>query len=157
MPAVSKATIGDGPRGVVAAASILIDAPPAAVWDALVTPEIVKQYMFGTEVVSDWEQGGPILWKGVWKGKPYEDKGSIIRIEPERLLQYSHFSPLSGLDDVPANYHLVTYELSGDDDQTRVSLSQDNNADEKAARHSVEMWKSMLDGLKQVVEAAEKK
>jgi hypothetical protein len=34
-------------------------------------------------------------------GKTHEDKGVILRLEPERLLQYSHFSPLSGLPDAP--------------------------------------------------------
>ena len=140
-------------NGLVANASISINAPSAKVWDAIVTPEIVKRYMFGTEVVSDWEQGGPIMWKGEWKGKPYEDKGSILQIEPEKLLQYSHFSPLSGLPEIPENYHTVTYELSADGDQTKVSLSQDSNKDAKAVEHSKQMWQTMLDGLKKVVES----
>jgi len=138
---------------LVAKASVSIKAYASKVWDALVTPEIVKQYMFGTEVVSDWEQGGPIMWKGVWKGKPYEDKGTILQIEPEKLLQYSHYSPTSGRPDKPENYHTVTCELSSDGDETKVSLAQDNNADEKAVEHSKQMWQQMLDGLKKVVES----
>jgi len=47
--------------------------------------------------------------------------------KPERILRYSHFSPLSGVPDRPENYHTVTIELSGDGDQTKVSLAQDNN------------------------------
>src|SRR5258705_12305699 len=109
----------------IANASIRIDAPRDKVWAALVDPEAIKRYMFGTTVTSDWHEGSPISWKGEWQGKSYEDKGVILRIKPGQLLQYSHFSPLSGLPDVPANYHTVTMELSDGPGQTQVSLAQD--------------------------------
>ena len=38
-------------EGLIARASIIIDAPIDRVWAALVTPEAIKQYMFGTTVV----------------------------------------------------------------------------------------------------------
>src|SRR5919199_1123323 len=94
-------------RNLVARASITIDAPRAQVWSALVNPEAIKQYMFGTNVVSDWREGSPIVWKGEWQGKSYEDKGVILELKPGRTLQYSHFSPLSGAPDRPENYHTV--------------------------------------------------
>jgi uncharacterized protein YndB with AHSA1/START domain len=135
-----------------AKAEVTIDAARQDVWNALVTPSIIKEYMFGTEVLSDWEQGGQIAWKGEWEGKPYEDKGSILKIETDRLLQYSHYSPLSGAPDTPEHYHTVTYELSDMDNGTSVRLTQDNNENEVSAEHSAKMWQSMLDGLKSVVE-----
>jgi uncharacterized protein YndB with AHSA1/START domain len=137
---------------LIARASITINAPVTKVWDALVEPEAIKQYMFGTNVVTDWRVGSPITWKGEWQGKSYEDKGVILRFEPTRILQYSHFSPLSGLADKPENYHTVTIELSGEGNQTRVSLTQDNNATEKAREHSEKNWEMMLAGLKKFVE-----
>ena len=137
---------------VIARASVTVGAPVAKVWDALVNPQTIKQYMFGTTVVSDWKQGSPITWKGEWKGKAYEDKGTILKIQPRRLLQYSHYSPLSGLPDTPENHHTVTIELSEEGAQTRVSLAQDHNASEEARQHSEENWRMMLDGLKKVVE-----
>lgn len=81
---------------------VRIDAPIAEVWDALINPEVIRKYMFGTEVVSEWKVGRPIVWKGVWKGKPYEDKGTILELKPEHTIRYSHLSPLSGLPNVPA-------------------------------------------------------
>jgi uncharacterized protein YndB with AHSA1/START domain len=66
------------PKNLVAKTSLSIAAPAAKVWDALVNPQVIKQYMFGTAVVSDWQPGSPITWKGEWKGKPYEDKGTIL-------------------------------------------------------------------------------
>ena len=72
---------------LIAKAHITISAPIAKVWDALVNPEMIKQYMFGTNAVSDWKEGSPIVWEGEWEGKPYEDKGVILQLKPERVLQ----------------------------------------------------------------------
>jgi uncharacterized protein YndB with AHSA1/START domain len=86
-------------KDLVAEASTTIDAAGEKVWDALVNPAAIKQYMFGTTVVTDWREGSPIIWKGEWEGRPYEDKGVILQFKFGRSLQYSHFSPLSGLPD----------------------------------------------------------
>jgi uncharacterized protein YndB with AHSA1/START domain len=139
-------------RPLVARASATIDAPVARVWDALVDPEAIRRYMFGTTVVSDWTEGSPIVWKGEWKGKAYEDTGVILRIERGRVLRYSHFSPLSGLPDTPENHHTVTIELVEQAGRTRVSLAQDNNPTEQARQHSERNWSAMLAGLKQLLE-----
>ena len=79
----------------IAKAAVDIDAPAAKVWDALVNPASIKEYMFGTNVTSDFQEGSPISWKGEWQGKAYEDKGTIRRVEPGRVLEYTHFSPLA--------------------------------------------------------------
>jgi uncharacterized protein YndB with AHSA1/START domain len=136
----------------IANASVTIDAPAVKVWDALVNPQAIKQYMFGAHVVSDWRNGSPITWTGEWQGKPYEDKGTIRHIQPERLIEYTHFSPLSGLPDQPENYHTVKIQLSDHEIQTHVSLAQDNNPTEEACAHSEKNWKMMLTGLKKFVE-----
>ena len=139
---------------LIAKASTSIDASKDEVWKALVTPKAIKQYMFGTDVQSDFREGSKISWKGEMKGKSYEDKGVIKQCEPGRVLQYSHFSPLSGKPDKPENYHVVTIRLSGDGDKTQVSLSQDNAPDEKSRKEYEKNWESMLGGLKKYVERA---
>ncbi len=139
-------------KNLVANASTTINAPKARVWEALTNPAIIKQYMFGTNVTSDFKKGSPISWKGEWQGKAYEDKGVIQEIEPERRLQYTHFSPLAGLPDKPENYHTVTVELSGEGPRTEVSLSQDNNATDEEREHSEGNWRMMLDGLRKLLE-----
>jgi uncharacterized protein YndB with AHSA1/START domain len=138
---------------LVAKVQTEIKAPVAKVWAALVTPKIIKQYMFGTNVVSDWHEGSQIVWKGEWQGKPYEDKGVILNLQPERELQYSHFSPLSGQPDIPENYHTVTIELSVSGANTLVTLSQDKNASQEEREHSEKNWGMMLASLKKVLEA----
>src|SRR5690554_572753 len=88
-------------RGLVATATATIETPVSSVWEALVNPETIRQYMFGTTVSSDWRPGSAITWAGEWQGRKYEDRGTITRIQPGRLLEYTHYSPLSGLPDVP--------------------------------------------------------
>ena len=139
-------------KNLIARVSITTNAPITDVWNALVNPEAIQQYMFGTHVVSDWKEGGPIVWKGEWQGKSYEDKGVILQLIPERTIRYSHFSPLSGLPDKPESYHTVTIELSNAGAQTRVSLSQDNNQTEQEREHSENNWGMMLTSLKKFLE-----
>src|SRR5215211_2870092 len=106
-------------------ATTVINAPASKIWDALTQPELIKQYMFGTDVISDWKVGSPITYRGEWEGKPFEDKGKVLEIEPERSLITTHWSPLSGMPDIPENYHTVSYQLSEKNGKTKVTITQD--------------------------------
>ncbi|MFN8441395.1 MAG: SRPBCC family protein [Caldilineaceae bacterium] len=139
-------------KNLIAKSALMIHVPQARVWSALVEPEAIKQYMFGTNVVTDWKPGSPIVWKGEWQGKSYEDKGKILKVEPEQLLQYSHFSPLTGQPDTPENYHTVTMALVGHGEETRVTVTQDQNKTEEERNHSQENWNGMLEALKEYLE-----
>ena len=110
--------------------------------------------MFGSHVVTDWQVGSPIVWKGEYEGKKYEDRGEILEIEAERHLKMTHFSPSSGDEDVPANYHTVSYDLRERGGRTYVSLSQNGNSSAKAAEHAKANWETALNGLKEVAERA---
>lgn len=137
----------------VAKATTTINAPASKVWQALVNPEIIKQYLFNTDVISDWKVGSPIIYRGEWEGKPFEDKGEILEIEPEKVLKSTHWSPLSGVPDTPENYHTVTYTLSEKGDSTDVTITQDNNASEDEKAHSEKNWQTVLKGMKDLLEA----
>jgi uncharacterized protein YndB with AHSA1/START domain len=136
----------------VATAEVAISASPAQVWAALTDPEQIKKWMFGTDVESAWTHGSPIVWRGEYDGGTYEDKGEIVEVDPPHHLRFTHFSPLSGGADVPANYHNVSYDLQERGDRTYVTLRQDNNPSEDAAKHSAVTWDQMLKVLKEVVE-----
>jgi len=139
----------------IATATTTIDAPASAVWAALTDPAIVKQYMFGTDLESTFEVGGPIVWHGEYEGRSYEDHGTVIAVSPEERLQVTHFSPLSGQEDVPENYHTLTYTLKDNGHRTLITLTQDNNDSPEAQAHSESNWSAMLESLKKVVEARE--
>jgi uncharacterized protein YndB with AHSA1/START domain len=140
-------------KNLIAKALIRINAPSEKVWNALVDPAAIKQYMFGTQVVSDWQVGSTIIWKGEWQGRSYEDKGVILQKIPGQTIQYTHFSPLSGQPDKPENYHTVTIDLTTEGSQTLVSLTQDNNQTEDARAHSEKNWEMMLVTMKKFIES----
>ena len=76
----------------------------------------------------------------------------MLAVDEPTLLSVSHFSPLSGQDDVPENYHTLVYTLAAQGDGTHLALSQDNNGSEEEAEHSRGMWEQMLQGIKAHVE-----
>ena len=133
-------------------ASIHINTTAARVWDALTTPSIIKQYFFGTDVVSHWKIGSPIIFKGEWDGKKYEDRGTILDIIPKELFRYSYWSSMSGTEDKPENYATVTYELSGSANNTLLTVTQENIPDEKTKEHSQQNWNKVLTDLRNLLE-----
>ena len=131
---------------------ITINVPKSKVWEALTKPALIKQYLFGTEVTTDWKVGNPIIYKGIWDGKEYEDKGVVLQIEPEKLLVSTYWSSLSGLPDIPEYFKTVRYELSTEGDGTMLTITQDNNDSQEEANHSEQNWKLVLDGIKKLLE-----
>jgi len=138
--------------GQVATADVDISASPGQVWTALTDPKLISKYMFGAEVETSWEVGTPIRWKGEWEGKSYEDKGKVVEVVPDERLTVTHFSPLTGEEDKPENYHTVTYEITDQGDRTHLKLAQDNNPTDEAAAESQKNWETVLNGIKEVVE-----
>jgi uncharacterized protein YndB with AHSA1/START domain len=137
---------------LIAKAATSIKATRDSVWEALVTPAAIKQYMFGADVETTWRVGGAIRWKGEFSGKPYEDQGVVLRFEPGHVLQYSHFSPQSEKRGGAEDHHIVTISLAGAGDETEVALTQDGNADQTARKAAEKNWAAMLEGLKRHVE-----
>jgi len=129
-----------------------VNATPAQVWRAFTEPALIKEYMFGTDTTSDWKKGSSITYKGVWQGKSYEDKGTIVDIVPEKLLHTTYYSPLSGKEDKPENYANVIEEIKQENGKTIVSITQDNIENEEGLAHMRENWNMVLDGLKKTVE-----
>ena len=141
--------------GQIARAQVEVDADRPRVWEALTDPDQVARYMMGSRVETDWQVGSPITWSGEMDGKPYQDKGEVLRADPGWVLEVTHYSPLMGQEDRPENYHTVRYELaSSDGGGTVVTLSQDGCSDEQQAQQFSQSWQGMLDGMKQVVESS---
>ena len=142
--------------------SIVINAPVSKVWDALTNPEQTKKYMFGCETVSDWKKGSPLLWKGFYEGKDVIFvKGNIVDIKPETLLAYTTIDPNdSTVADSPENYLTVTYELSTENGQTVLTVTQgdyskvaEGEKRYKEAFNNGEGWNPILVEIKKLVES----
>lgn len=138
---------------LVATATIHTDASPDDVWRALTDPDLVERYFLGARVESDWHPGSIITWSGDYEGTAYQDHGTILEVVPRERLVHTHFSPLSAREDVPENYHTLTWDLEPDGEGTRVTLAQDNNHSYDEVEHSEKNWHRVLEGLKGVVES----
>ena len=137
---------------LIAETTVTINATASRVWEAITTPEVIKKYMFGTEVHSEWKEGSAISYEGEYEGKAYKDKGVIKKLEEQKIFQSTYWSSMSGKEDKPENYNLVTYRLKESGGKTAVTLTQDNIADEKEKAHMIENWNMVLGKLKKVVE-----
>ena len=140
---------------------ITINAAPAKVWDALVNPKQTKKYMFGCETVSDWKPGSPLLWRMEYEGKDFVAvKGSIVEIQPEKLLTYTTIDPNNTtIADIPENYLDVTYALTTENGQTVLTVTQgdyskvaDGERRYTEAYNNGEGWNPILVEIKKLVE-----
>ncbi len=133
--------------------SIDINASPAKVWEALTTPAIIKEYLFGTETITDWKVGSEIIFQGEYQGTKYRDKGVILENVPNQILSYSYWSGFSGLGDKPENYSRVTYGLKKkDNNQTELTWTQKGFANEEGQQHSESGMQAFLEQIKGIVE-----
>ncbi len=97
-------------------ASCPIHADASTTWRVLTTE--TSALFMGAEFDTDWIVGHPITFEGNWKGTAYRDHGAVVSFDPERLVQFTQFSSMSGKADEAENYDLVTFELSGADNGT---------------------------------------
>jgi uncharacterized protein YndB with AHSA1/START domain len=140
--------------------TIVVNAPAAEVWDALINPEKTKKYMFGCETVSDWKKGSPLLWKGKQKGRDMVFvKGEIVDIQPQKILSYTTIDPNSNIDDKSENYLTVTYSLSADRGKTTLVVTQgdysrvaEGKRRYQEAYNNGEGWHPILVQIKNLVE-----
>jgi len=139
-------------KGLVTKKEIEIDANVYSVWNALINPDLIKQYLFCTEAISEWKIGSPIIFRGTWEGKPYEDKALVLKSERNKILQYAYWTSFSGLEDKVENYATITYELIENGRKTLLGITQDNIGTPEMFNWISKSWEIGLKGLKKIVE-----
>lgn len=108
-------------------------------------PAFARQ--MGGEYVSDWKAGSLIGWKGV--DGTMLTNGKILRIEPEKLLQHSLFTP--GTTYVMAT---VLYELSEKNGVTTLNIREDlmNPVSDEEHHAAMTGWQGALGTVKELLE-----
>ena len=129
-----------------------IHAPVSKVWEGLTKPELVKQYFWGTNLVTSWEPGTPIAFEGEWDGKPYRDKGTVLKFEPGKMLQYDYLSSWSDLEDRPENYQIITYRVKPKVSSTVLTIVQSKIDTLEKKIHSAQNWAVLLKAFQQLME-----
>jgi len=90
-------------KNLIASSNINIQSTPEKVWDVLTNTVEIKKYLFGSEVITDWKIGSPIVFQGEYDGQKYKDKGNVIENKKNELLKYDYWNGFSGLEDKPDN------------------------------------------------------
>lgn len=133
---------------------VLINAPANKVWEALTEPSLVKQWQYGSDVITDWKIGSSIKFHSEYNGVVYEQWGSILEFIPQKYIKYSLFAPHPGLEDKPENYFNMAYQLETQDDSTMLTVIQeDPRQSEVEHNEDDESGKVILEGLKRLIES----
>ena len=138
---------------LIVSQSITVIADINKVWKALTTPDIIKEYLYGTETVTDWKPGSQIIFQGEYEGHKYRDKGIILTNILNQEISYSYWSGFSGLEEKSENYSTVTYTIKRIDDKTtEFTWTQKGFANEDGYNHSKNGMPEFLEGVKKVMQ-----
>jgi len=105
---------------------VKIIAPARKVWLALTVPDLVKQWQYGSDLLTTWQVGTPIVFRNEWNGQVFEQKGNVLEFLPESRLKYSLFFPRPDVEDVPEHYFFMTYELTESEGVTSLLVRQED-------------------------------
>jgi len=109
--------------------------------------------LFGTETISDWKVGSPIIFQGEYEGHRYKDKGNVLENKVNEILKYNYWSGFSGLEDNPENYSIVTYQIETvTADVVIFTWSQERFANVEGQQHLENGLPAMLEQIKNLVE-----
>jgi len=106
--------------------TVTILAPATKVWRALTSPGLVKQWQYGSDLLTTWEVGTSIVFRNEWNGRVFEQKGTVLEFSPESRLKYSLFFPRPDLQDIPEHHFFMTYELTESDGTTFLLVRQED-------------------------------
>jgi uncharacterized protein YndB with AHSA1/START domain len=134
---------------------IIIHASPSTVWKALTDPGIMKQWMaepeMEIEILTDWKIGNPIVIKAFHHVK-FENKGTVLQFERDKVLQYNYLSSISHLPEIPENFTSIKFKLETLEDKTAVTLTLENFPTETILKHVELYWGTTLELMRSLIE-----
>jgi uncharacterized protein YndB with AHSA1/START domain len=138
--------------------TLLVDAPPEAIWKALTDPSITRLYT-STAISLDLQAGKPIQWFSRMDDNTRQlvAKGTVLALVPNERLRYTTYTLGSDLPDEPASHTTVDFHLEPEQDgRTRVDLWEGDFAGlpnaVRRAREAGKVWVEALVGLKREAE-----
>jgi len=135
--------------------TITINKPAKYVWEALIQPELIKQWQYGSQLTTSWKIGEPIKFHNEWQGQSFDQWGKVLEYEPNSKIKYSLFAPRPDLKDVPENYFYMTYLLDQNVDSTILTIIQDDPRPSLELSDDSDAGNAILNSLKQLVEQAQ--
>ncbi|QHT68186.1 SRPBCC domain-containing protein [Rhodocytophaga rosea] len=135
---------------------ITIDAPVSIVWQYLTTPDLMKLWMLDADmemdILTDWKIGSPIKMKGKFHRIKFENTGTILTCQKEKVLIYTHLSSISRLAARAENFCTITFMLIPAEQSTTLELTITNFPTYAIFTHMAFYWKTTLEVLKRQLE-----
>ena len=126
---------------VIITRSVLLNATPARVWEALTHPKMTKQYYYNCEVSCDWEKGSTLRWKGDYQGRELNSEGKVLDVIPGRKIKYSGFDRLVAGDISREGDVYITHEIIPQGTRTKLLTTIEHfEGDETRAEYAAEQW-----------------
>jgi len=136
--------------------AVTINASTSQVWHILTTPELMKKWMISDDIEininTDWKVGSPMVIRGNMSGKNFENNGTVLQFEPEKILEYSHLSSTSRLPNRPESYSIIEFRLQPMENLTILTLTVSNFPTESIYKHLAFYWNVTLEVLKKMIE-----
>ncbi len=134
-----------------------IKATLSDVWDALVNPDKISQYMFGSRAVSDWTPGSALDFYLEKDGKVKKVvKGIVLTFDEPRKLVYTVFPCGWDMEDKLENHLQTEFRVDPTDHGTMLTIIQGDfytaAKGQKRYGDANKGWEAVLPLLKEVAE-----
>lgn len=133
--------------------TIVLNASVEKVWNALTQPELVKQWQYGSDLLTTWKTGSEIRFRNEWDGQVFEQWGTVLEVVPNQKIKYSLFFPRPGLEDKPENYFIMNYVLTEENQKTKLEIIQEDNRPGAVQEEPQGEKNPILQGLKTLIES----
>ncbi len=125
---------------------------PEKLWDALRTPEIIKQYRFGMSVESEWKVGS--TWRMYADGN-LMDSGEILESVPQKRLVMSWLNEWKPEFKAEGNSCCV-FEIEPTGESVKLTLTHSiERPDSRFIGAVSEGWSMVLSNLKSLLETGD--
>ncbi len=132
---------------------LIIDSPIEILFSVLTTSNEIVKYFPLKEVISDWNVGAEVLYKGEVEDVPFTDYGKIIELSAPHTYAYQYWSDNHGTERSEENLVTIRYELQEIADRTQLTLIQENlPTAELYDLMNDKVWDFLLNELKQFAE-----
>jgi uncharacterized protein YndB with AHSA1/START domain len=132
--------------------TINLNASLDKVWEILTSPEKVKLWQFGSDLITTWEVGSNIEFITEWEGQIFKQWGKVLEIKQNELIKYSLFAPRPDLEDKPENYFVMNYVLTSENGKTKLEIIQEDNRPNAVQEEPQGEENPILQSLKQIAE-----
>ena len=132
--------------------TVTINATKQKVWDTLTKPELVKQWQYGSDLLTNWTVGDKIEFVTQWEGNIFKQWGTVLTFIPTDSLSYNLFAPRPDLEDKPENYFIMSYVLTEIGGQTKLEIIQEDNRPNAVQEEPQGEENPILKSLKELAE-----